>query len=121
MLDNLKSHGMMLGIVSTKFRYRILDILKRDNLTDYFDIIIGGEDVINHKPDPEGLLKAISGLSVSKTECLYAGDSGADGEAAIRGDVKFAAVGSGVTKLNDLKKYNPVLICKSVTQLPDLI
>lgn len=34
------------------------------DLTKYFDIIIGGEDVIHSKPHPEGLLKVMK-----ETEC----------------------------------------------------
>ena len=121
MLSDLKAQHLKLGIVSTKFRYRILDILNRNGISHRFDIIVGGEDVENHKPDPEGLLKALAELSASKSECLYAGDSRADGEAARRCGVRFAAVGSGVTSLRELREYDPVLTCASVTQLPELI
>ncbi|GAE89654.1 inorganic pyrophospatase PpaX [Acetivibrio straminisolvens JCM 21531] len=53
-LKRLKSMNLKTGIVSTKYRYRIEDILKRDGLLQYFDVIIGGEDVAAPKPDPEG-------------------------------------------------------------------
>lgn len=121
MLTDLKSQELKLGIVSTKFRYRILDILNRDGLSHLFDFIVGGEDVKSHKPDPEGLLKALAGLSTLKSECLYAGDSRSDGEAARRCGLKFAAIGSGVTPLSELKEYDPVIVCDSVIQLPELI
>ena len=39
------------------------------------DVIIGGDDVKNEKPDPEGLLTAIQKLNVSKNQALYVGDS----------------------------------------------
>ena len=57
-LDQLRAAGIKTGIVSTKFRYRIEAILARDGLLDAFDVIVGGEDVTRHKPDPEGLVKA---------------------------------------------------------------
>jgi len=59
-------------------RYRIEDILKRDKLLQYFDVIVGGEDVAAHKPDPEGLLKAISMVGCQKEEVLFVGDSTVD-------------------------------------------
>ena len=63
-LDRLKAGGIKTGIVSTKFRYRIETILARDGLLEAFDEIIGGEDVMHHKPDPEGLVKALGKLDV---------------------------------------------------------
>ena len=41
--ERLIEMGFALGIVSTKFRYRIEDILAREGLSDRFGIIIGGE------------------------------------------------------------------------------
>ena len=96
-IEQLASSGFRLGIVSTKFRYRIEAILAREGLLDAFDVIIGGEDVSTHKPDPEGLLRAITSLETDKTNCLYVGDSVTDAETSRRADVPFAAVLSGVT------------------------
>ena len=107
--------------MSTKFRYRISSILKRENLLHYFDVIIGGEDVVSHKPDPEGLMMALSKLSVSHSECLYVGDSRTDGELAKHGNVRFAAVCSGATKRTEFEEFKPFIICESVNQLPELI
>ena len=71
----LEEQGLGLGIVSTKFRYRIESILRREGLLDAFDAIIGGEDVPNHKPDPEGLCLAMERLGRSHLDCVYVGDS----------------------------------------------
>ena len=117
-LNKLKSHDLTLGIVSTKFRYRIEGILGRENLLDYFTIIVGGEDVRSHKPDPEGLKLAMLELSASPENCLYVGDSSVDGELSLKGNVKFAGVCTGTTKAEEFKKYNPLFICDSVKQLP---
>jgi phosphoglycolate phosphatase len=59
MLETLRARGLRLGIVSTKFRYRIQGILDREGLTEQFDVIVGGEDTTQHKPAPESLLLAL--------------------------------------------------------------
>ncbi len=75
-LSRLKSYGLGTAIVSTKFRRRIEGILARDKLTDSFDVIIGGEDVDEHKPDPEGLYKALSPVErEGRGFCLCGGPS----------------------------------------------
>ena len=58
----LKRRGLALGIVSSKFRYRIEHVLQREDLRGDFDVIVGREDVIAAKPNPEGLLTAMSAL-----------------------------------------------------------
>ena len=74
-LTYLKKQGARIGIISTKYRFRILSFLKNHMPDDWFDIIIGGEDVTHHKPDPEGLLLAIDRLKACPEEVLYIGDS----------------------------------------------
>ena len=120
-LSIFKSNKLRLGIVSTKFRYRIESILERDNLIEFFDIIVGGEDVELQKPDPEGLNLALSKLSVSSENCLYVGDSCVDGELSIQGNVKFVGVCTGTTKHDDLLGFNTFSVCETLEQVPDLL
>ena len=118
-LKKLKSHGLTLGIVSTKFRYRIESILNRENLIGYFNVIIGGEDVNSHKPDPEGLKMALGKLTISSENCVYVGDSCVDGELSVQGNVHFVAVCTGTTKPEEFKKFDPLFVCDSLKQIPD--
>ncbi|HUS78200.1 MAG TPA: HAD-IA family hydrolase [Patescibacteria group bacterium] len=102
-MRRLKDQGLKLGIASTKYRYRITTILDREGFTDLFDVIVGGEDVGSHKPDPESLLVAMEGLGSSVDDTLYVGDSLSDAEAAKRAGLPFAAVLSGVTPRGELE------------------
>ncbi len=83
--------------MSTKFRYRIEAILTRDGLLEAFACIVGGEDVSQHKPHPEGLRLALARLEVAAERALYVGDSAVDAEAARCAGVPFAPVLSGTT------------------------
>ena len=65
-IKHLKREGVAVGIISTKFRRRIEEILARDDLLEPFEVIVGGEDVLRHKPDPEGLLAAIERLGAPR-------------------------------------------------------
>jgi len=94
-LRELRSRGAALAIVSTKFRYRIEEILGRYGMIDAVDLIVGGEDVTHHKPDPEGLLKAIEKLAVSPKRAIYVGDHPLDGIAASNAEIDFIAVMTG--------------------------
>ena len=81
-LRSLMEMKIKIGIVSTKFRFRIEEILEREGLKYCFDTIVGGEDVKSHKPDPEGLLKAVSILKGKRSNTIYVGDSIVDAQAA---------------------------------------
>ena len=61
----LREKGLRLGIVSTKYRSRIAAVLDREGAGHLFDTIVGGEDVSEHKPHPEGLLRALEQLGLT--------------------------------------------------------
>ena len=115
----LKDEGMAIGIVSTKFRRRIEEILGREDMLEPFDVIVGGEDVSRHKPDPEGLLAAIERLGGSPSGSLYVGDSVTDAETARRAGVPFAAVLNGVTPREAFKDYPAYRILDNLGELID--
>lgn len=117
-LTKLKSQGARIGIISTKYRYRILSFLKNHLPEDFFDIIIGGEDVQQAKPSPEGLLLALERLNVSPDEVLYIGDSTVDAETAQAAGVDFAGVTSGMTTKEELQAYPHTQVMKNLTHLP---
>jgi phosphoglycolate phosphatase len=120
-VEALLAAGISLGIVSTKFRYRIEEILERDGLRDAFAVIVGGEDVAVHKPDPTGLEAAIGVLGRSPAEVLYVGDTTVDAETSTRAGVLFAAVLSGVTPREALAGCQPWAILEDLTALPALV
>lgn len=104
-LTKLKSQGARIGIISTKYRHRILSFLKDHLPEDFFDIIIGGEDVQQAKPNPEGLLLAIERLAVPSKQVLYIGDSTVDAETAQAARIDFVGVTSGMTTKEELQAY----------------
>jgi phosphoglycolate phosphatase len=117
----LSERGLKLGIVSTKFRYRIEEILRRESLLHEFQVVIGGEDVEQHKPHPEGLLQAIERLQCSPASVVYVGDSVTDAELGKRAGVRFVAVLSGVTLVDDFKPYKPLHILEDLSHLPRVL
>ena len=116
-LQKLKRDGYRVGIVTTKYRYRIEDILKRFNGTEWIDLIVGGDNVKVEKPDPEGLLWAIDKLGVEKDEILYVGDSLVDAKTAANAGVRFAAVLTGTTTREAFAGYDPVMIAENVVEV----
>lgn len=94
-LATMRARGVSTAIVSTKYRYRIESILEHAGLSGAVDVIVGGEDVTRHKPDPEGLRRALDGLGIEGGHALYVGDHPVDGHAAARAGVRFVRVLTG--------------------------
>lgn len=121
MVDSLHERGLRLGIVSTKYRRRINDVLKRESLLHGFQVVIGGDDVEQHKPHPQGLFEAIERLECSPASVLYVGDSIVDAELAKRAGVPLVVVLSGVTPRDHFDSYSPVALLENISQLPKFL
>ena len=115
----LRERKIRLGIVSTKFRYRIEHIMGREQLLDRFDVIVGGEDVSAEKPDPAGLLWALEKLGAPGTQSIYVGDSVVDAQTAERAGVPFVAVLSGTTPREAFTPFQTLEVLNSLRQLTE--
>jgi phosphoglycolate phosphatase len=118
---SLRARGLALAILSTKHRYRIQDVLLRERLLDAFAVVVGGDDVATHKPDPAGLQLAVTKLHRLPSEVVYVGDSTVDAETARRAAVPFVAVLSGPTRREDFAIYSRLTIIDDLAQLPRLV
>lgn len=116
-LKALKAQGARIGIISTKYRFRILSFLKAYLPEDFLDIIVGGEDVSAAKPSPEGLLFALKHLGSTPQETLYIGDSTVDAETARNAGVDFAGVLNGMTTADELRAYPHRVIMENLNEL----
>jgi phosphoglycolate phosphatase len=117
-MAQLRQRCLPLAIVSTKYRRRIEAVLKREGLHSMFEVLIGGDDVAQPKPAPEGLLLAASRLGLEPAYCFYVGDSLTDAEAAHRAGMPFVATLSGVTLPEALAAYQPLGLISDVGALP---
>lgn len=117
-LTRLKEQGAQIGIVSTKYRFRIQGFLKDYFPEDFFDVIIGGEDVESHKPSPEGIFLALEQLSCAPEKILYVGDSVIDAETAQAAGMDFAGILTGMTTAGELRAFPHRVI---LTNLNDLL
>lgn len=113
-LRRLRADGYQIGIVTTKFHYRIEQILDRFHASDLVDLIVGREDVKVEKPSPEGLLWAIDQLHLAKEDVLYVGDSLVDAKTAENAQVRFAAVLTGTTTAEDFSAHEHVFTGENI-------
>jgi phosphoglycolate phosphatase len=121
LLASLRRAGLSLGVVSTKYRYRIEKILGRDSLAGHFGVIVGGEDVTRHKPDPMGLTLAVERLGVRGDEALYVGDHPVDAQTARAAGIPFVAVLTGASTIDSFAPWKTRAVLRHVGDLPHLL
>jgi HAD superfamily hydrolase (TIGR01549 family) len=91
-LHHLKSKGYPIGIFTGKGRTAALITLEKLDVDHYFDLIITGDDVENHKPSPEGILKFVNHFGLNPERVLMIGDSVSDVIASKEAGIKIASV-----------------------------
>jgi phosphoglycolate phosphatase len=116
-LQQLKRNGFNTGIVTTKYRYRIVETLNMHGISNLVDVIVGGEDVKVPKPSPEGLLLAIDSLNSQPDDVLYIGDSLVDAKTALAANVDFAAVTTGTTNEKEFLQFPCVKVLKNLSEI----
>ena len=90
-LDYLKNKKFPLGIFTGKGREATMITLKKLKVDHYFNPIVTGDDVANHKPSAEGILKFVNHFKLKNERVLMIGDSVSDVKASKEAGIKVAS------------------------------
>jgi len=77
-LSFLKGKDVPLGVFTGKGRRTAMITLDSLGITGFFDMIVSGNDVVRHKPDPEGIRKFIAAYGIPPSDVLMVGDAAGD-------------------------------------------
>jgi HAD superfamily hydrolase (TIGR01509 family) len=75
LLKHLKNKGYKLGCCSNSVKETLHPMLKSAQLFDFFDVVVGNDEITNPKPDPEIYLHAFKVLNVKPEECVIVEDA----------------------------------------------
>lgn len=117
----LKEKGYTLGIVSSKQADRIRYSLKDTRVKDVFDIIVGSDDVDKHKPDPEGIIKAVQLLGYKRDQIVYIGDTRTDVKAGKNAGAFTIAYLSNPKRKEELEDEKPNRIVMGLKEIEDIL
>lgn len=98
---------MPLAVVTGKGREPALITLAKTGLARYFQVLISGSCVQEHKPHPEGIEMALAELGVSPSAAFYLGDSTGDLLTARRAGVAALAALWGARDKSALLAMRP--------------
>lgn len=77
-LEALKSSGLKLAVVTTRSKVTAVKTLELAYLLEHIDYVVALEDVVNLKPHPEPLLKALDYLDEKPVNAVMIGDADVD-------------------------------------------
>lgn len=120
-LEELHNLGIKMAIVSTKSRESLARGLKVLCAEQYFDVIVGLDDVEHVKPHPEPVLQALQKLGVGKEEAIMIGDNSHDIEGGQNAGVRTAGVAWSAKGVDYLMSYEPTYMLHHMRDLLQIV
>jgi len=107
--------------VTNKAAQFTLPILKDLHISDYFEMVVCGDELPKKKPDPMPLLHVAEKLGVRPEESLMLGDSMSDVKAARAAGFDIICMSYGYNHGEDIRDYNPDAVVDSMDEVKGLI
>ena len=99
-LEWAKSNQILMGVCTNKQERLATDLLKKINLSKYFEYIAGCDTFEFNKPDPRHLTNVIEIIGGSVNKSIMVGDSEVDSQSAHNAKIPFILVEEGYTEKN---------------------
>lgn len=91
-VKELKKRGILLSIYTGKGRLSSEITLDEIGIINDFDMIVTGDDIVDHKPSPEGVDVFVNKYNLNRNRVLMIGDAPPDVKAAKATGIKIASV-----------------------------
>lgn len=99
LIFQIRDHDLKLGLVSDTLSLEVETVLTSAKLAEYFTVIVSGNDISSHKPNPEGYLLAVERmnqvypeLNLQPQECLVIEHTPAGIQAARKAQMQVVGV-----------------------------
>ena len=120
-VKTLYEAGVKMAIVTSKTSATARRGLRLFNLEQYFEPVIGVEEVDKHKPDPEPVLAALRLTGLSPLDCLMVGDSPHDLISGQGAGLKTAAVRWTHVAWSDVMAAKPDYVLESMADILPIV
>ena len=119
-LEKLRASNIKIAAVTTRSRESCIATLDHTGLHQLLDVVVTGDDVQKHKPDPEPLNKALAALGARASEAFMVGDTSIDVFAGKNAGVKTIAVTYGF-HAETVANSNPDHVVASIREILPLV
>jgi phosphoglycolate phosphatase len=116
-LHKIRTKGVRTGLVSNVGGKTLIKALSKLGLEGFFDIALSRNDVLNLKPNPDGINLAIEGLGTKKDKSIFIGDSLDDINAARNAGIQVIIITDGENIKEDILAAKPDYVIKGYDEL----
>ena len=114
-------NGLIKCILSNKTQEFTDLLLKRLNIDNEFDMIVGGQSGFKYKPDPESIKYLLNRYNINTKKAVIIGDSKNDIQAGKNAGIITCAVSYGFSSKRELISAYPDIIIDSPVELCKMI
>jgi HAD superfamily hydrolase (TIGR01509 family) len=107
-LQQFRSGGLRLAVVTGAGGNGVQATLKEHSLNEFFETVVSGDDVRRNKPAPDCYLLASERLGLHPSECIAIEDTEHGVNAATSAGMACLAVPTGMSKHHDFSKASAV-------------
>ena len=116
-LRGLSQSRVQLAIASSKLSTAVHAVLDQFEIATLFAVVVGGEQVVHGKPDPEMVDMVLNALGRGRDEALLVGDTVFDVAMAQNARVDSCAVTYGNQTLEEISTARPTYIAASIEEV----
>jgi phosphoglycolate phosphatase len=120
-LAHFKQAGYLQSVATTKRGDVATRLLRKLGLGDYFDLILGINDVAHPKPAPDVINLTLERLGVKPHEAVFVEDTTIGLESGVRAGVHTVGVTTGTHSIDKLATLHPDYIINGLSELTGLI
>lgn len=121
MLETLAEKGITVTIASSKRRNLVEIVLDHHQISAHFKMVVGAQDVTNHKPHPESVHQTVEKLGIELAETIVIGDSIFDLDMARNAGADAIGVTSGIHSREILAQSEPLHIVDGLEEVTRII
>jgi len=116
-LKAIRTNGVHTGLVSNVGGKTLSKALSKLGLEGFFDIALSRNDVLNLKPNPDGINLAIERLGTQKDKSIFMGDSLDDINASRNAGIRVIIITDGENVKEDILAAKPDYVIKGYEEL----
>ena len=118
-LSLLKEEGYQMAIATSRSHRSVEELTEKLEIRDFFIYILGGDDVLEGKPNPESIYKIMADMEWKNLETLMVGDMPVDILMGKYAGIRTCGVTYGNGKAIEMEEVRPDLIIDSFKELSE--
>ena len=119
-LQQLYQSGIKMAVVTNKEYKDAIKVLAQCGLSEFFDVVIGGDSTTHYKPHPQPLIEAMSKLGAKLDSSIMVGDSRNDFECAAAANMRCVMVDYGYANDENVHHFGAYKCISQFNQLTSI-